>query len=73
MLVLSFVCLVASTVAMEVGENYAIKPADQDWLTSLFYIPATPRVRKEYRMLTDEERDRFHGAIIKMKKDRVIK
>ena len=57
--------------ALEVGENYAIRPQDQEWLTSLFYIPTSPRVRKEYRMLSDTERENFHGAILKMKDDRV--
>ena len=30
-----------------------------------------PRHRKEYRMLTDEERERFHNAILALKNDTV--
>lgn len=66
-------CVVSACHSLEVGENYAIRADDQDWLNSLFYLPATPRVRKEYRMLSDDERRKFHSAIIKMKQDRVSK
>ena len=30
-----------------------------------------PRHRKEYRMLTDEERERFHNAVIALQNDTV--
>jgi hypothetical protein len=55
----------------EVGEDFPIRESDQEWLNSLFYLPSEPRVRKEYRMLTEEERTQFNDAFVKMKNDRV--
>ena len=63
--------LLVAMVAAEIGEDNPISPGDQEWLNSLFYLPETPRVRKEYRMLTDKERRTFHNAFLKLKQDKV--
>ncbi|XP_045191870.2 uncharacterized protein LOC123548569 [Mercenaria mercenaria] len=66
-------CLLMVTIeTKEVGDDYSIRESDQKWLDSLFYLPTEPRVRKEYRMLTDEERYQFNDAFVKMKNDRSV-
>lgn len=43
------------------------------WMNGLFYLPRGNelRVRKEYRLLSDEERRNYHQAILLLKNDRV--
>lgn len=43
------------------------------WMNGLFYLPPDGqlRVRKEYRTLTDTERNDFHRALVMLKRDRV--
>jgi hypothetical protein len=42
-------------------------------MNGLFYLPPEGdlRVRKEYRTLTDQERNDFHRAVVMLKRDRV--
>ncbi|KAH3768626.1 hypothetical protein DPMN_169846 [Dreissena polymorpha] len=63
--------LVVKTAAVEVGVNFPIRPQDQAWIDTLFYIPREPRVRREYRMLTEEQRNTFHQAFVALKNDTV--
>ncbi|XP_063441071.1 putative tyrosinase-like protein tyr-1 [Mytilus trossulus] len=44
------------------------------WMNGLFYLPPDGqlRVRKEYRTLTDTERNDFHRALVMLKRDRSI-
>lgn len=51
--------------------NRSLDPRFLNWLNSLFYLPLDGelRVRKEYRMLTDQERNNFHNAIVLLKQD----
>lgn len=51
----------------------SLDPRFLNWLNSLFYLPPEGelRVRKEYRMLTDQERNNFHNAIRLLKQDTV--
>ncbi|KAL4233985.1 hypothetical protein ACF0H5_005640 [Mactra antiquata] len=58
---------------IEVGNDYLIDSVGQEWLNSLFYIPTEPRVRREYRMISDEERFQLHDALVKMKNDTSVK
>ncbi|WAR12150.1 hypothetical protein MAR_026330 [Mya arenaria] len=53
--------------------NRSLDPRFLNWLNSLFYIPPEGeiRVRKEYRMLTDTERNNFHNSIRALKQDTV--
>ena len=55
----------------EVAEDDPIGTRGQKWLNTLFKIPDKPRIRKEYRLLTDEERKIYHDAFIQMKNDTV--
>ena len=55
----------------EVAEDNPINEKGQQWLNTLFKIPDKPRIRKEYRLLTDEEREIYHDAFIQMKNDTV--
>ena len=57
--------------AREVAEDNPIDLKGQKWLNSLFTIPEGPRIRKEYRLLTDEERARYHDAFIQLRNDTV--
>lgn len=51
--------------------NRSLDPRFLSWLNSLFYLPPEGelRVRKEYRMLSDTERNNFHTAIRLLKQD----
>lgn len=51
----------------------SLDPRFLSWLNSLFYLPPEGelRVRKEYRMLSDTERNNFHTAIRLLKQDTV--
>uniref|UniRef100_A0A8W8JXK3 Tyrosinase copper-binding domain-containing protein n=1 Tax=Magallana gigas TaxID=29159 RepID=A0A8W8JXK3_MAGGI len=44
------------------------------WMNGLFYLPRGNelRVRKEYRLLSDEERRSYHQAILLLKNDRTV-
>jgi len=51
----------------------SLDPRFLNWLNSLFYLPPEGelRVRKEYRMLTDQERNNFHNSVRLLKQDTV--
>jgi hypothetical protein len=53
----------------------SLDPRFLNWLNSLFFLPPEGelRVRKEYRMLTDAERNNFHNSIRLLKQDTVSK
>lgn len=53
--------------------NNNLNPRFVQWMNGLFYLPQEGqlRVRKEYRTLTDQERNDFHRAIVLLKRDRV--
>lgn len=67
------IVLIAKATGLEVGVNFPIRPQDQAWLDTLFYIPREPRVRREYRMLTQDQRDTFHQAFVALKNDKVCR
>ncbi|KAK3581167.1 hypothetical protein CHS0354_024700 [Potamilus streckersoni] len=56
-----------------IGVEYSISKKDQEWLNNLFRFPDRPRTRKEYRMMTDEERHNFHKAFHLMRNDTSVK
>lgn len=70
-LLLTILGSVLGLLAGEVAEDNPIDLQGQRWLNTLFKLPEGPRTRKEYRLLTDEERYRFHDAIIRMRNDTV--
>ncbi|XP_052232072.1 putative tyrosinase-like protein tyr-1 [Dreissena polymorpha] len=51
--------------------NRSLDPRFLNWLNSLFYLPPEGeiRIRKEYRVLSDQERNNFHNAIRLLKQD----
>lgn len=53
--------------------NSNLNPRFVQWMNGLFYLPPEGdlRVRKEYRTLTDQERNDFHRAVVMLKRDRV--
>ena len=55
----------------EIAEDNPIDIPGQKWLNSLFKLPEGPRIRKEYRLLTDEEREKYHDAFKQLKNDKV--
>ena len=68
---LLILCSIPGPVAREVAEDTPIDPEGQKWLNTLFKLPEGPRIRKEYRLLTDEERARYHDAFIQLRNDKV--
>ncbi|KAK3085777.1 hypothetical protein FSP39_008591 [Pinctada imbricata] len=54
--------------------EFPLTKADIQWLNSLFVLPAKNerRVRKEYRTLSEEERETFHRAINALKHDKSV-
>jgi len=62
-------------MAARMGHN--VTRDTRDYLDRLLQIALDtgkeqfPRIRKEYRMLTQDERERFHKAILELKKDTV--
>ncbi|KAL5022793.1 hypothetical protein ScPMuIL_001948 [Solemya velum] len=44
------------------------------WMNSLFYLPPDGqlRIRKEYRMMTNQERNDYHRAVLLLKQDRSV-
>ncbi|XP_061196383.1 putative tyrosinase-like protein tyr-3 [Saccostrea echinata] len=54
--------------------EFPLTEADVTWLNSLFTLPeqGETRVRKEYRLLTEEERNNFHTAINMLKNDSTV-
>ena len=64
-------CLLIAMCHAEIGEDNSISTDNLEWLNSLFNLPETRRIRKEYRMLTEEERNLFNGAFLKLKQDKV--
>ena len=55
----------------EIAEDNPIDIPGQKWLNSLFKLPEGTRIRKEYRLLTDEEREKYHDAFKQLKNDKV--
>lgn len=53
--------------------EFPLTEADVTWINSLFTLPEKLeiRTRKEYRLLTDNEREDFHRAINMLKNDTV--
>lgn len=53
--------------------EFPLTEADITWLNSLFSLPeeGETRGRKEYRLLTEEEREDFHKAVNMLKNDTV--
>ena len=53
--------------------EFPLTKKDVDWLNSLFELPNDNelRIRKEYRMLTEDEREALHRAINTLKNDTV--
>lgn len=53
--------------------EFPLTEADITWLNSLFSLPeeGETRERKEYRLLTEEEREDFHKAVNMLKNDTV--
>lgn len=53
--------------------EFPLTEADVTWLNSLFSLPeeGETRERKEYRLLTEEEREYFHRAVNMLKNDTV--
>lgn len=53
--------------------EFPLTEADVMWLNSLFSLPeeGETRERKEYRLLTEEEREDFHRAVNMLKNDTV--
>ena len=68
---LLFLGSIPGLAAREVAEDTPIDPEGQKWLNSLFKIPESPRIRKEYRLLTDKERERYHDAFVQLRNDKV--
>jgi hypothetical protein len=62
-------------MADQMGHN--VTRETRDYLDRLLQIAVDsidtqfPRIRKEYRMMSDAERDRFHKAILALKEDTV--
>lgn len=62
-------------MAEQMGHN--VTRETRDYLNRLLQIAVNgadkqfPRIRKEYRMLTEEERARFHKALRALKEDTV--
>ena len=62
-------------MAEQMGHN--VTRETRDYLDRLLQIAVDsidtqfPRIRKEYRMMPDAERDRFHKAILALKEDTV--
>lgn len=53
--------------------EFPLTKADVTWLNSLFSLPeeGETRERKEYRLLTEEEREYLHRAVNMLKNDTV--
>lgn len=62
-------------MADQMGHN--VTRETRDYLDRLLQIAVDsidtqfPRIRKEYRMMSEEERERFHAAILALKADTV--
>lgn len=62
-------------MADQMGHN--VTRETRDYLDRLLQIAVDsidtqfPRIRKEYRMMSEEERERFHNAILALKGDTV--
>ncbi|KAL3859844.1 hypothetical protein ACJMK2_010034 [Sinanodonta woodiana] len=70
-LILLFAVIRYCDIQAQVTSNRSLDPSFLRWLNSLFYLPPEGelRVRKEYRMLTDMERNNFHQAMRLLKMD----
>lgn len=53
--------------------EFPLTEIDISWLNSLFILPkkGETRIRKEYRLLSDKERENFHAAVNLLKNDSV--
>jgi hypothetical protein len=53
--------------------EFPLTEVDISWLNSLFILPkeGETRIRKEYRLLSDRERENFHAAVNLLKNDSV--
>lgn len=62
-------------MAEQMGHN--VTRETRDYLNRLLQIAVNgadrqfPRIRKEYRMLSEEERNRFHAALRALREDKV--
>ncbi|XP_069113593.1 putative tyrosinase-like protein tyr-1 [Argopecten irradians] len=56
------------------SRSLALNPEFVRWINTLFYLPPEGqlRYRKEYRLLTDQERGDFHRALLMLKEDRSV-
>lgn len=66
--------MIVSLTTAEIDYEVGITETDLQWLGTLLVLQleGEVRIRKEYRQMSDEEREQFHNAVNLLKEDKVM-